>query len=100
MVPGFSPATDTACFLVASRLIFVAVSFFYLLTAMHGLHMVGGLAGWAWTVSAARREPAEAAWRIALCARYWHFMLAVWIVLFATLDWVTPEVARFICGTA
>jgi cytochrome c oxidase subunit 3 len=77
-----------------------AGSFFYLLTAMHGLHMVGGLAGWAWTVSAARREPAEAAWRIALCARYWHFMLAVWIVLFATLDWVTPEVARFICGTA
>ena len=77
-----------------------AGSFFYLLTAMHGLHMAGGLAGWAWTMRAARREPAEVAWRIALCARYWHFMLAVWIVLFATLGWVTPEVARFICGTA
>ena len=78
-------------------------SFFYLLTAMHGLHVLGGLAGWAWTARAAWRPamvPAELAWRIALCARYWHFMLAVWIVLFAMLGWLTPEVARFICGTA
>jgi len=46
------------------------------------------------------RHAARAAWRIALCARYWHFMLAVWLVLFALLGWVTPEVARFICGTS
>jgi cytochrome c oxidase subunit 3 len=80
-----------------------AASFFYLLTAMHGLHMAGGLAGWAWTAAAARRlaaEPAAVAWRVALCARYWHFMLAVWLLLFAALRWVTPELARFICGTA
>ncbi|HEY2257067.1 MAG TPA: bb3-type cytochrome oxidase subunit III [Variovorax sp.] len=76
-----------------------AGSFFYLLTAMHGLHMAGGLAAWAWTARVAWRDPAAAAWRIALCARYWHFMLAVWLVLFALLGWVTPEVARFICGT-
>lgn len=77
-----------------------AGSFFYLLTAMHGLHLAGGLVGWAWTARAAWPDPARAAWRIALCARYWHFMLAVWLVLFATLGWVTPEVARFICGTS
>ncbi|MDM0027597.1 cytochrome c oxidase subunit 3 [Variovorax saccharolyticus] len=77
-----------------------AGSFFYLLTAMHGLHLAGGLAAWAWIARAVRRRPAEAAWRIALCGRYWHFMLAVWLVLFALLAWVTPEVARFICGTA
>lgn len=79
-------------------------SFFYLLTAMHGLHVAGGLAGWAWTAGAAWRRPAmapaELAWRIALCARYWHFLLALWVVLFATLGWLTPEVARVICGTA
>jgi cytochrome c oxidase subunit 3 len=77
-----------------------AGSFFYLLTAMHGLHLAGGLAAWTWTAHDAWPDPARAAWRIALCARYWHFMLAVWLVLFALLGWVTPEVARFICGTS
>ncbi|CAN7677234.1 cytochrome c oxidase subunit 3 [Variovorax sp. LjRoot290] len=78
-------------------------SFFYLLTAMHGLHVAGGLAGWAWTARAAWRPAArlaDLAWRIGLVARYWHFMLAVWLLLFAMLGWLTPEVARFICGTA
>ena len=50
--------------------------------------------------TAAWDSPFGSAWRIALCARYWHFMLAVWLVLFALLSWVTPEVARFICGTS
>jgi len=78
-------------------------SFFYLLTAVHGLHVAGGVAAWAWTARAACNPAADLfrlAWRIALCARYWHFLLAVWLVLFAMLGWLTPEVARFICGTA
>lgn len=77
-----------------------AASFFYLLTAMHGLHVAGGLVGWALTMRRAWRHPAGAAWGIVLCARYWHFLLAVWLVLFATLGWLTPDVARFICGTS
>ena len=72
-----------------------AGSFFYLLTAMHGLHVAGGLIGWLVTWFA---DPAGLAWRIRLCARYWHFLLAVWLVLFATLAGLTPEVIRFICG--
>ena len=80
-----------------------AASFFYLLTAMHGLHVIGGLVGWRLAVrGAGRANPADGpafAWRIALCARYWHFLLAVWVVLFATLVWLTPEVVRWICGT-
>ena len=75
-------------------------SFFYLLTAMHGLHLAGGLVGWAMAARVAWADPARAGWRIALCARYWHFMLAVWLALFALLGWVTPEVARVLCGTA
>jgi len=75
-----------------------AGSFFYLLTAMHGLHLAGGLVGWAWAARSAWRHPMAGAWRIALCARYWHFMLAVWLALFAMLRWLTPEAARFICG--
>nr|WP_260306353.1 cytochrome c oxidase subunit 3 [Variovorax sp. Sphag1AA] len=76
-----------------------AGSFFYLLTAMHGLHVAGGLIAWAWVMRTFPREAADGGWRIALCARYWHFMLAVWLALFALLAWVTPEVARLICGT-
>jgi cytochrome c oxidase subunit 3 len=80
-----------------------AASFFYLLTAMHGLHVLGGLVGWGVAMPGVAQvppaiEPARAAQRVALCARYWHFLLAVWAVLFAALGWLTPEVVRFICG--
>ncbi|CAL61296.1 putative cytochrome c oxidase subunit III CoxO [Herminiimonas arsenicoxydans] len=80
-----------------------AGSFFYLLTAMHGLHVAGGLLVWGGTVRRAWSADADAAssriaWSIRLCARYWHFLLAVWLLLFATLGWLTPEVVRFICG--
>jgi len=77
-----------------------AASFFYLLTAMHGFHVIGGLVGWAVTTRRAVRLGGEArvAELIALCARYWHFLLAVWIVLFAALGWLTPELVRLICG--
>ena len=77
-----------------------SASFFYLLTGMHGLHVLGGIAAWAVTAQLAweRAEPQRVALRIALCARYWHFLLAVWVVLFAALGWLTPEIVRFICG--
>lgn len=79
-----------------------AASFFYLLTAMHGLHVLGGLIGWSATWNAARpgRDPVRGAAWIALCARYWHFLLAVWVVLFAAMGGLTPELARAICGRA
>lgn len=79
-----------------------AASFFYLLTALHGLHVAGGLVAWGVTARGLWRnaDPARGAWRIRLCARYWHFLLAVWLLLFATLGGLTPEVVRFICGTA
>ena len=78
-----------------------AASFFYVLTALHGAHVAGGLAAWVVTLRATPpgctgAEPA--AWRVALCARYWHFLLAVWLVLFAAFRWITPDVARVLCG--
>jgi cytochrome c oxidase subunit 3 len=69
-----------------------AASFFYLLTAVHGLHVIGGLVAWGLTVHDGQT------WRVALCARYWHFLLLVWLLLFAALGWLTPEVVAFICG--
>jgi len=71
-----------------------AGSFLYVLTALHGLHVIGGLGGW----MLASRAGAQA-WRIALLARYWHFLLLVWIILFGMLGWMTPDVVRAICGT-
>lgn len=78
-----------------------AGSFFYLLTMLHGLHVVGGLIGWSVTARLVWHggDASHIARFITLCARYWHFLLAVWVVLFATLAGVTPEVVRFICGT-
>lgn len=74
-----------------------AGSFFYLLTAMHGLHMIGGLVGFAF-VATDRGSGARTRMRIGLCARYWHFLLAVWVVLLAALGWLTPELVNYICG--
>jgi cytochrome c oxidase subunit 3 len=76
-----------------------AASFFYLLTALHGLHVLGGLI--AWTVAwRGLTEDADhrAARRIRLCARYWHFLFGIWLLLFSTLAGVTPEIVRRICG--
>ncbi|HEV7913482.1 MAG TPA: bb3-type cytochrome oxidase subunit III [Albitalea sp.] len=77
-----------------------AGSFFFLLTAMHALHVSGGLVGLGVAGRAAwRPADASAPWRIALCARYWHFLLLLWLALYACFTWITPEVARIICRT-
>ncbi len=79
-----------------------AASFFYLLTAMHALHVLGGLVGWGVALRGLTHaaQVQEVAWRLGLCARYWHFLLAVWIVLVAALGWLTPELVAYLCGTA
>jgi len=74
-----------------------AGSFFYMLTAMHGLHMIGGLVGFAF-VALDRGSGTRTLIRIGLCARYWHFLLAVWVVLLGVLGWLTPEVVDYLCG--
>ncbi len=57
-----------------------ANSFFYLLTGVHGAHLAGGLA--ALGVTVVRRTQSG----IELCALYWHFLLVVWLILFALLS--------------
>ena len=46
-------------------------SFFYMLSAIHGLHLLGGLG------ALVRVAVKDTAWRVA--ANYWHFMGVVWI---------------------
>jgi cytochrome c oxidase subunit 3 len=62
-----------------------ANSFFYLITGAHGVHLAGGLVALAATVAMARGDVAAAQSGIRLCAIYWHFLLVVWLLLFALL---------------
>ena len=64
-----------------------ALAFFFLITAMHGLHLVGGLVAWARAVARLWRgyDPAPARLSLELCAAYWHYLLAIWLVLFGLL---------------
>jgi cytochrome c oxidase subunit 3 len=59
-------------------------SFFYLLTAAHALHVLGGLGGLTYVIrklskSILRRNQMDAA------ARYWHFMGLLWVYLLLLL---------------
>jgi cytochrome c oxidase subunit 3 len=65
-----------------------AVAFFYLLTAVHGLHLLGGLFVWGKTVFRMARpgvELVDLRLSVELCTVYWHYLLLVWLVLFAVL---------------
>lgn len=65
-----------------------AIAFFYLLTAVHGLHLLGGLYVWARTLIRMRRKDIEAIdvrISVELCTVYWHYLLLVWLALFALL---------------
>lgn len=59
-------------------------SFFYMLTGVHGLHLLGGILallyalGRAWRSRLASAEPHA----LDLCATYWHFVDGVWLYLF------------------
>ena len=64
-----------------------ANSFFYLLTGMHGLHILGGLFGLGRTTARTWEEPRAERVRLGveLCAMYWHFLLLVWLGLLVLL---------------
>lgn len=60
---------------------------FYMLTGLHALHVVGGLILLAYVTVRAhqgRYSPASHA-PLAHCATYWHYLDAVWLVLFTVL---------------
>ena len=65
-----------------------ANSFFYLLTGLHIVHLLGGL--WVWSKSSIRllsgSKPEDVRLSIELCTLYWHFLLIVWLVMFAVLS--------------
>ena len=70
-----------------------AFAFFVLLTAVHGAHMLGGLFVLARAAARVWRgiEPANAVamgklrLSVELCTTYWHWLLLIWLGLFALL---------------
>ena len=64
-----------------------ANSFFYLITAVHGLHLMGGLVALGRTTAKVWRgaEVTQVRLSVELCAIYWHFLLLIWLVLLGLL---------------
>ncbi|QEL24239.1 cytochrome-c oxidase [Bosea sp. F3-2] len=83
-----------------------ASAFFYLVTAIHGAHLLGGLVALGRTSArafAAPRDlapkvPRELTLSVELCAIYWHFLLLVWLVLFSLLMRWTDDLIEICRG--
>ena len=76
-----------------------ANAFFYLLTAVHGLHVLGGLVALGRDCRKVWRgfEVDQVRLSVELCAIYWHFLLVVWLVFFSLL---MPWVGDFVLSVA
>ena len=70
-----------------------ADAFFYILTGLHGLLMLGGLwfwgraslAVWKGLEKSTTIEVSGVRLRVQLCSVYWHYLLLIWLVLFSLL---------------
>jgi len=79
-----------------------ANSYYFLLTGMHALHIVAGVLVfirciWLFSLDLSYQGLAS---RLKLCARYWHFLLFIWLFLFFLLtgDAQTFKTIALFCG--
>ena len=59
-------------------------SFFYVLTAAHALHVVGGLSGMFYVIRQLHKSVLRRSSLVAV-SRYWHFMGGLWVYLLLLL---------------
>jgi cytochrome c oxidase subunit 3 len=77
---------------LAARGFYVATSpsssFFYLLTGMHGIHLLGGILALlaAGAASLLRKSAASTAVVVDATAWYWHFMTVLWVYILCLLE--------------
>jgi len=64
-----------------------ANAFFYLITGLHALHLLGGVVAWGMTTIKVLggTEVARVRLSVELCAVYWHFLLVLWVILFGLM---------------
>ncbi|MFT5451958.1 MAG: cytochrome c oxidase subunit 3 [Enterobacterales bacterium] len=79
-----------------------ANSYFYLFTAVHGVHILGGLAALSNVTFQFIRKNSltNLSSGISLCTTYWHFLFVVWLLLFGLLT-SSPDTYKTIaqlCG--
>ena len=60
-------------------------AFFYLFTALHGLHLLGGVAALVYALRRVRMLGAAAGDTLGAAALYWHFMTCLWVCLLLLL---------------
>ena len=78
-----------------------ANGFYYLLTGLHGIHLLGGLVALAVIFVKRRGRPVqETAFAVDRCAVYWHYLLALWLLLMLLLTASPEAFAAFaaLCG--
>jgi len=73
--------------LVAFDITNPAIGFFFLITALHGLHLLGGLVAWGRTTAKLwlGSDVVHVRLSVELCTVYWHYLLLVWLALFGLL---------------
>ncbi|QBE67431.1 bb3-type cytochrome oxidase subunit III [Pseudoduganella lutea] len=76
-----------------------AAGFFYMLTGLHAVHVMGGMVAAAWVLARARQgDDVRLGQALSLCARYWHALLVLWCAVFGLLFGMTPELVRDVCA--
>ncbi|TMJ06725.1 MAG: heme-copper oxidase subunit III [Bacillati bacterium ANGP1] len=74
---------------LAAQGLFLATSpssaFFYVFTALHGLHVLGGLAGLLYVLRRIRRVVPAPMTALGAATLYWHFMDVLWLYLLLIL---------------
>jgi cytochrome c oxidase subunit 3 len=74
---------------LAAQGLFLATSpssaFFYVFTALHGVHVLGGLAGLLYVLQRLRRTAVVAPTALGAATLYWHFMGVLWLYLLTIL---------------
>ncbi len=80
---GFTDLIRAKVFIVGNP----SGSFFYVITGLHALHVLGGIFFLMATLSSAYnyRVHSRNMLRINLCTTYWHFIGVLWVYLFAIL---------------
>ena len=79
-----------------------ANSYFYMLTAVHGLHLLGGLLALVQVLVQFYRKTSVKVFQrsLGLCAFYWHYLFLLWMFLFLLLT-ASPDTYNTIaaiCG--
>ena len=62
-----------------------ADAFFFLMTGVHALHILGGMYVWARATMRVFSGNDNVEESIQLCTVYWHFLLVVWLALFGLM---------------